>query len=128
MTEDERAIRNVIATWMSATNAGDYATVLSLIADDAIFMVPGSEPFDKQRFAAAAEDMKLAKIHGTNEVVEVQIIGDWAYVRSRIKMTMLPAGGQIPHHRSGYALSLVRKEQDGRWRVARDANLLVDEK
>jgi ketosteroid isomerase-like protein len=28
---------------------------------------------------------------------------------------------------SGYAMSILRKEADGRWRIARDANLVVPE-
>jgi uncharacterized protein (TIGR02246 family) len=128
MMEDERAIRNVIETWMSATQAGDLSTVLGLIADDAIFMVPSREPFGKREFAAAAEGMKRAQIRGTSDVLEVQVFGDWAYLRNHIKMTAIPAGEGTPHHRSGYTLTLVRKEQDGRWRLARDANLLIDER
>ena len=49
MTEDERAIRELVATWMSASRAGDTETVLGLIADDAEFMVVGQEPFGKER-------------------------------------------------------------------------------
>jgi len=113
---------------MSATKAGDLSTVLSLIADDAIFMVPGREPFGKKEFAAAAEGMKRAQIRGTSDVLEVQVFGDWAYLRNHIKMTAITAGEGTPHHRSGYTLTLVRKEQDGRWRLARDANLLIDER
>src|SRR5262249_7864484 len=41
MTDDERAIRELVATWMSASKAGDTETVLSLIADDAVFTVVG---------------------------------------------------------------------------------------
>ena len=41
MTDDERAIRDVVTTWMEATRNGDTATVLSLMADDAVFQVPG---------------------------------------------------------------------------------------
>jgi len=33
MSEDERAIRNLIATWMTATQAGDLEKVLDLMAD-----------------------------------------------------------------------------------------------
>jgi uncharacterized protein (TIGR02246 family) len=45
MTDDERAIRDLVATWMKASEAGDVQTVLNLMADDMIFMVPGREPF-----------------------------------------------------------------------------------
>ena len=48
MTEDERAIRELIATWMRASMAGDTDTVLSLMADDVVFMVAGQEPFGKR--------------------------------------------------------------------------------
>jgi ketosteroid isomerase-like protein len=36
MSDDERAIRDLVDTWMSATKAGDLRTVLSLMADDVI--------------------------------------------------------------------------------------------
>ena len=50
MTDDERAIRELVATWMRASERGDVNTVLSLMADDVIFMVPGREPFGKDVF------------------------------------------------------------------------------
>ncbi len=37
---------------MEASKAGDLDTILSLMADDVIFMVPGREPFGKEAFAA----------------------------------------------------------------------------
>ena len=52
MTEDEQAIRELVSTWMKASEAGDANTVLSLMADDVIFMVPGREPFGKEEFRA----------------------------------------------------------------------------
>lgn len=53
MSEDERAIRELVESWMAATKAGDAATVLGLMSDDVVFMVPGAEPFGKQAFATA---------------------------------------------------------------------------
>ena len=40
-TDDERAIRELIETWMTSTKAGDTQTVLDLMTDDVVFMVPG---------------------------------------------------------------------------------------
>jgi uncharacterized protein (TIGR02246 family) len=126
MIDDEHAIRELVATWMSASQAGDVNTVLSLMADDAIFMVSGGEPFGKEAFAAASEAMADVRMEGTNEIVELRILGDWAYMRCRLTVTMTPPGGQ-PVRRSGYTLSVLRKDADGRWRLARDANLLAPE-
>ena len=55
MSPDERAIRELVDTWMKASRAGDTATVLNLMSDDAIFMVPGREPFGKDAFAASSK-------------------------------------------------------------------------
>jgi ketosteroid isomerase-like protein len=39
----------------------------------------------------------------------------------------MPASGGASVSRSGFTLTILRKESDGRWRVARDANLLTTE-
>jgi len=124
MTDDERAIRKVVETWMSASRRGDVATVLGLMTDDVVFMVPGREPFGKEAFATASKGMSAMKMDGTSEIVELQVLGDWAYIRNRIEIAMTPPGGETVH-RSGYTLTLLRKETDGRWRLARDANLVT---
>jgi len=124
MTDDEKAIREVVETWMTASKAGDHATVLSLMTEDVIFMVPGQEPFGKDAFAAASKSMGDTRIEGSSEILELRILGDWAFIRNRIEMTAFPLGN-TPVRRSGYTLTLLRKEADGRWRLARDANLLT---
>ena len=50
MSADEQAIRDLVETWMRATQSGDAATVLSLMTEDAVFMVPGREPFGLRGF------------------------------------------------------------------------------
>lgn len=124
MTDDERAIRAVIDTWMTATKSGDVATVLSLMTDDVVFIVPGAEPFGKERFAAASGDMQGVKIEGTSDITELKVLGDWAWARTHIAVTMT-VPGKPPMRRSGYTLTIFRKEPDGKWRLARDANLLA---
>src|ERR1043166_4568633 len=44
MGPDERAIREVHSTWIDAVNAGDLVCLLSLMADDAVFLNPGQVP------------------------------------------------------------------------------------
>jgi len=124
MTDDATAIRQVVETWMAASRKGDLETVLGLMTEDVVFMVPGKEPFGKEAFAAASRGMGETKIDGDSEIVELKLLGDWAYIRNRIDMTATPPGGE-PVRRSGYTLTLLRKEGDGRWRLARDANLLT---
>jgi len=126
MTSDEQEIRQLVATWMSATKAGDVATVLSLMTDDVVFLVAGQQPFGKQQFAAAmkppASGVPMPMIDGHSEVQEIRISGDYAYMWARLNVEVTPPGGAIVK-RSGHTLSVLRKE-GGRWRLARDANLL----
>ena len=124
MTEDERAIRALIDTWMKASQAGDIDTVLGLMTDDVVFMVPGREPFGKEAFAYASRGMSGMRMEGTSEIRELEVLGDWAYLRNHIALTMTPPGGK-PMRRAGYTLTILRKLPDGKWRLARDANLLT---
>ncbi len=59
-------------------------------------------------------------VDGKSEIRELQVLGDWAYLR--VSMTT-PAGTTI--RRAGYTRTILRKEPDGKWRLARDANLLT---
>jgi uncharacterized protein (TIGR02246 family) len=126
MNSDEQQIRDLVATWMSATKAGDIATVLSLMTDDVVFLVAGQEPFGKQHFAAAlkpaASGASMPKIDGRSEIQEVQVSGDFAYMWSRLNVEMTMPDGKLTQ-RSGHTLSVFRKT-GGRWQLARDANLL----
>ena len=63
-------------------------------------------------------------IDGKSDIQEIQVFGDWAYLRNYIEMTVTPPAGN-PVRRSGYTLTILRKEADGRWRLTRDANLLT---
>lgn len=125
MTEDERAIRKLVESWMAASRTGDLDTVLSLMTDDVVFMVPGRDPFGKETFAEASKAMAGTHMEGTSEIVELQVLGEWAFICNRIEVTATPADG-ASIRRSGYTLTLLRKEADGRWRLARDANLLAE--
>ena len=123
MSEDERAIRELVHTWMEASKAGDMATVLDLMTDEALFMTAGGEPFGKEEFRAASQSMNGMAMEGRAEVREMEVLGDWAWARTHIEMCVRPAGDE-PIERSGYTLTILRKCADGKWRLFRDANLV----
>jgi uncharacterized protein (TIGR02246 family) len=124
MSEDERAIRELVATWMSASWAGDTETVLGLIADDAEFMVVGQEPFGKDVFRAASQPQKDMAIEGTSDIREIKVLGDWAWLRNYLTVTVTPPGG-APIRRAGWTLTILRKTSAGKWVLVRDANLMT---
>lgn len=126
MTDDERAIRTLIETWMTASSAGDVPKVLGLMADDVVFMVAGREPFGKSEFAAMSEKMKGVRMEAKSDVRELAIAGDWAWCRTHITIVLTPPGGESMR-RSGYTLTILKKNHAGAWLLARDANLTAAE-
>jgi uncharacterized protein (TIGR02246 family) len=127
MTQDEQQIRALVQQWINATKAGDTRTVLSLMTEDAVFLIPGRSPMTKTEFAAAATPPPggvRPRIDGVSQIEELQLIGDWAYLRTKLVVTVHPPGAEKPIIRAGNTLTILRKE-NGKWLLARDANLLV---
>jgi uncharacterized protein (TIGR02246 family) len=123
---DEKAIRALVDTWLAATKRGDTEAVLSLMTDDALFLVPGRPPMDKAAFAVASKAPPGPKpvIDGVSEIQEIHVEGSTAYLWSQLKVTVTPPDGSAPIRREGHTLTILRKIR-GQWLLARDANLLV---
>ena len=108
---------------MDASKAGDLATVLDLMTDDVIFMTAGREPFGKDEFRANSESMRGMEMDGRADIREMQVLGNWAWIRNHIEIEM-GGPGATRAKRSGYTLTILKKGEDGRWRLFRDANLV----
>ena len=122
---DEDAIRSVVSTWMAATERSDVAIILSLISEDAVFLITGHPVMSKADFAAAAAAQSgdaAPHIHGSTEIQEIKVLGDWAFMWAELTVVVTPARGR-KFTRAGHTLSILRKE-DGKWLLARDANLM----
>jgi len=127
MPDDHQMIRDVIATWMRASAAGDLTTVLSLMTEDVVFLVAGQPPMrGKEAFAAGFKGSTgRFRIDAASEIQEIQVANDMAYCWTHLRVTMTPLQGGEPKHRSGYTLSIFRKSPEGKWLLSRDANLLT---
>src|SRR5262245_19007575 len=127
MQSDEQQIRELVASWMTATKAGDIEKVLSLMSDDVVFLMPGHPVMRKTAIAAAAlaqagED--APKFDGTSEIQEITIFGDWAFMWTKLSVVVTPSGGGPSMMRAGHTLSVLKKH-NGKWVLARDANMLT---
>jgi uncharacterized protein (TIGR02246 family) len=120
-------IRELVSTWMKATQSGDVEAVLNLMTDDVVFLVPGAPVMRKSDFAKAAKAQSSGgapRFEGTSEIQEIRVSGDWAFMWSRLTVVARPADGGAPNTRAGHTLTVFHRE-GGRWLLARDANLLA---
>ena len=124
--EDARQIRRLVNSWIAASKAHDLRALMDMMTDDVVFMTPGRAPFGKAEFAADVERTKGVTIDARADLQEIEVFGPWAYIRNHVRVE-ITAPGQAPKRMSGYAMSVLRREADGRWRIARDANLVAPE-
>ena len=126
MSPDEQEIRELVSTWLAASKAGDVEQVLSLMTDDVVFLVAGQRPMRRADFEAASRAQAEPggpEIDGTSDIREIRVIGDHAYMWQALTVVVTPPGAP-PVKRAGHTLTIFRRE-NGRWRLARDANLLT---
>jgi len=119
---DTSAIRRVLSTYETALNAQDIDTIVTLYADDGVFMPQHSLPqvgrdnirLAYQRvFAAITLDIKF-------EVDEVGLLSeDWAFARTRSEgsVTINATGDGGPE--ANQELFLFQRSANGNWKIAR---------
>lgn len=127
MTPDEQSIRSLIALWHSATAAGDVNTVLNLMTEDVVFLAAGQPPMrGRETFSSGLRELlSQRRIESTFEIQEILISGDLAYAWTQLHVRIVPRSSGETMVRGGNALSILRREADGKWRLMRDANMLA---
>jgi uncharacterized protein (TIGR02246 family) len=129
MADDKEQIRDLIDSWTRASAAGDTSKILSLMAEDAVFL-RAEHPSMLGREAFAAQFQKAieqVRIEATSNIQEIEVSGDMAYCWNELSVTMTPLKGGTPMRHAGPVLTIFRKKADGRWVLSRDANLLAEE-
>lgn len=123
---DEQAIRESVDTWLEASKKQDLTTLLGLLDDDVLFIVPGREPFGKKEFAAGNTDVKDFRMEADIDIKEIKVTGEWAWMRSFLKVAFKLGDGDATKL-SGHILTIFRKTEDGKWVIYRDANFVGPE-
>lgn len=115
-----------MAEWLDAASVADLPKLLALMAEDVVFLQPGSPPLrGRDAFATAFQAGGHPRIKWRWTAEEIQVTGDLAYAWSHLSVTIPPPVGGVPLHKAGYLLTIFRKNRDGYWVLARDASLLT---
>jgi uncharacterized protein (TIGR02246 family) len=103
--------------------AGDADAIAAQYTEDALLLPQDSPPIRGR--AAIAENYRPALKEYTmrlqTHVEEVEVAGDWAWLRGRFEHTSTSkADGTVTTYRGKY-LGIARRDPDGVWRFHRDA-------
>ena len=95
------------------------------MADDVVFLNPGDEGIGRDgfsaKFSAAHQQLRICCV---SELEEVVVVGEVAYTRSRDSLIRVPTRWRGGNRLAGDRMTIYRKQPDGGWLLARDANVL----
>ncbi len=127
-TFDVRAIRGLFDAWYRAMQDGDVASLMSLVTPDVLVKPPGAPPIVGKDLLEQALSGFLETHSETvdYEVQEVEVCGQLAFARIRENATILPNSGEDGSSVNGMHLSILRRQPDGEWLLARDISSLIE--
>jgi ketosteroid isomerase-like protein len=104
------------AQWDAAINDPNFDALLPMYAADASLMPPGTAPVSgptaiRDFFAKRGTSVRNHKL----ELVEVLPMGDYAYVTSRFRASLVR--GEETTTLSGSTVKLYERQSDGEWKV-----------
>ena len=115
-----------MAEWRRLTAEGNLDGLLSLLADDVIFLTPGNPPITRDDFAKGFREVSAkARIEAIQDVEELRASGDIAAACSHLTVVLTPKDGGKKSEASGYVLTIFHRSPSGKWLLARDANLVA---
>jgi uncharacterized protein (TIGR02246 family) len=125
MTDDDTAIRTVLADITAAWDAGDADAFAAHYAEDATIVLPGGV-FHRDReeiraYMTAGFDGPLKGTRGVDEPLLIRMIGDDAAVVVGRSGFLLPGETELPAARRRLATWTLSRA-GGPWRVAAFAN------
>lgn len=119
----DEAAHKVHEAYVTAINSNDLDTLLEILTDDVVFMAAHEPPFvGKAAVRPWLEGYLTAyTTHWDKPVQEFVVAGEWAFERYSYTSTDTPLDGGEPLVGTGWGFVVYHYDDDGTWRVARDA-------
>ena len=117
---DAAAIESVAVALDRAALAHDWDQMFTLFTDDAVSMAQGYPALDGRVAMQAAVEEAMASLTVTGHTIvfqEIEGLGNLAYATGTYAETYAVAGVDQPIEVNGRVLVILRKQQDGNWRI-----------
>ena len=119
--EDVAAIQRLTEDWHDGWLAGDADALVALYADGAVLM-PQSQPavLGKEAIHSLYQSVfREYTVKGDGETLEIEIGGNWAFLRGTYTLTATPKAGGERLEDAGKHLFILKRQPDGSWKIAR---------
>ncbi len=119
---DEAQIRAIEDRIMAAFAAGDADALAANYTEDAVLMTMDRPSITGRKNIADHYRRMLQNVTTrlTTHIEEVQVGGDWGFMRGRFEQTITMKQNGASMSVKGKYIAVVRRDKDGVWRFARD--------
>lgn len=129
-TRDVRAIRKVFDSWFYAMQDGDLDKLTALVTDDVLVKPPDAAPVEGKNALRQALGPFLEAYSETVDfdIQEVEVCGQLAFARILERAKVTPKSGGEASCMTGMHFTILRRQNNGKWLIARDiSSLIADE-
>ena len=118
---DVEAINRVHDDHTTALNAGDATAYVALLAEGAVLMPPNQPAIIGEDAIREYRQTEFDQItlEVTRPSEEVVVAGDWAFVRHTYAGKQTPKAGGEPTEFRGKGITILQRQPDGSWKIAR---------
>ena len=119
---DVEAIKRVNVELINAFNAGDVSAAVALAMDDAVDLPPNRPAIiGKEAIRSFVQsDFDRFTMNFADEIVEIEVAGDLAYIWTNYSVTLTPKDVGKPIGNNGKWLKVLRRQPDGSWKFSRN--------
>jgi len=119
---DREAVAAIEDHIRAAYAIGDADGVAAQYTEDAMLMGPGKPAVVGRKAIADNFRPFFAAFRGelAQEIEEIEVFGDQAYMRGRIRIQITAKHGSAKGQFQGKYIAIARRDTDGVWRFARD--------
>jgi ketosteroid isomerase-like protein len=115
------AVLKVAEEEMAAAKAGDVQRSLAILSDDYERIAPNQPAIRGEQVRQEMMDsQEQSSVEFTYSNQEVGVDGDLAYHRYSYNMTLIPENGGEPIRDQGAGIQILRRDQDGSWKITKD--------
>ena len=128
VTREVYAIRTIFESWYGAMEDGDVDRLISLVTPDVIVKPPGAAPIvgNEALRQALSAFLKEQSESVDFELQEVEVSEHLAFARILESATIRTMPGAESTTVNGMHLTILRRQPDGEWLIARNISSLVD--